>query len=59
MKKGCCISRVGLTMFVGVLGWRCSNKADYIGEEKVFGSTHGRCLAFHFDLCDILRMWPV
>jgi hypothetical protein len=29
-------------MFFGVWGWRCSNKAKYIGEEKVEDSIHAR-----------------
>jgi hypothetical protein len=33
---------VGLAMFVGVLGWGWSNKAKYIGEDKVEGSIRGR-----------------
>lgn len=47
---------MGLAMFVGVRGWRCSNGAKHIGEKKVRGSIQegGEFILFRFS-----RFWPV
>jgi hypothetical protein len=41
----------------GVWGWRCSNKAKYIGNEKVDGSIHGRGDSFDLRLLVTVRLW--
>lgn len=47
---------VRLAMFVGVREWRCSKKANYVGENKVGGSVHGcgEFINFRF-----WGFWPV
>jgi hypothetical protein len=42
-----------LVMFFGVMGWRCTNRAKYIGDTKVRGSIHGE--GYSFRIFDIWR----
>jgi hypothetical protein len=45
-------------MLFGVRGWRCTNKAKYIGKAKVEGSIQAGCDSTYFEMFDIW-LWLV
>lgn len=47
------------TMFFGVLGWRRSNGAKYIGDGEAGGSIHGGDKVFDFTFGSSVGLWTV